>query len=336
MAKAKDKLPKNLSEGCRLCYQGAKLVLFITGRCDRDCWYCPLSEERKNVDVIFANDEKITKPEEAIPEAEVMDALGTGVTGGEPLLELDRVVEFCTYLKNHFGPNHHIHLYTGHAPTEEELAALAPCVDEIRMHPPHEEWSTIMDSKFPESIANAKKMGFSVGIEVPSLPGLRHFFPLLDSLDFLNINQLEWGDSCADAMRERKLEPENPLCNAIKGSTKWAGEINGHPKVHYCTSTFKDSVQLRERLKRIARNSARPFDMITEDGTVMYGSMDSGDDLEMILSCLKAGSYYEEMPDGTIEFDWQQMRKVPRKFGGERKIIERYPNDGMIVEVIPL
>ena len=76
--------------------------------------------------------------------------------------------------------------------------------------------------------------------------------------------------------------------------------------------------------------------MITEDGTVMYGSMDPGDDLEMILACLKAGSYYEEMPDGTIEFDWQQMRKVPRKFGGERKIIERYPNDGMIVEVIPL
>ena len=76
--------------------------------------------------------------------------------------------------------------------------------------------------------------------------------------------------------------------------------------------------------------------MITEDGTVMYGSMDPGDDLEMILSCLKAGSCYEEMPDGTIEFDWQQMRKVPRKFGGERKIIERYPNDGMIVEVIPL
>jgi len=29
------------------------------------------------------------------------------------------------------------------------------------------------------------------------------------------------------------------------------------------------------------------------------------------------------------------MRKIPHKFSGERKIIERYPNDGMIVEVIP-
>ncbi|MDR3102050.1 MAG: 4Fe-4S cluster-binding domain-containing protein [Methanocalculaceae archaeon] len=336
MAKLKDVLPKNLSEGCRYCYQGAKLVLFITGRCDRDCWYCPLSRERKNRDVIFANDQKITTPSEAIPWAEIMDARGTGVTGGEPLLEIERVVEFCSYLKDHFGKDHHIHLYTSHAPTVEELTALRPCVDEMRMHPPHEEWNCILESRFPEAIANAKRMGFSIGIEVPSLPGLRYFFPLLDSLDFLNINQLEWGDSCAEAMRERKLELVNPLCNAIKGSTKWACEINGHPKVHYCTSTFKDSVQLRERLKRTARNSARPFDMITDDGTVMYGSMALGSDLDMILSCLKAGSCYEVMLDGTIEFDWQQMWKVPCKFGGERKIIERYPNGGMIVEVIPL
>jgi Uncharacterized conserved protein related to pyruvate formate-lyase activating enzyme len=249
---AKLKLPKNLSEGCKLCYQGAKLVLFITGRCDRDCWYCPLSEERKDVDVIFANDRKVTTPEEAIEEGEIMDALGTGVTGGEPLLELERVVEFCTALKKHFGKEHQIHLYTGHAPTIEDLAALQGCVDEIRMHPPHEVWPQIMESPYIQSIKDAKELGFDVGFEVPSLQGLRHFFPVLDMVDFFNINQLEWGDANAEHMRERKLEPENPLCNAIKGSTKWAGEINGHPKVHYCTSTFKDSVQLRERLKRIA------------------------------------------------------------------------------------
>jgi len=332
---AKDKLPRNLSQGCRLCYQGAKLVLFITGRCPRTCWYCPLSEERKDQDVIFANDRKITTPEEAIEEAEIMDALGTGVTGGEPLFEIERVVEYCTALKKHFGSEHHIHLYTGEAPSEEQIAMLPSCIDELRMHPPHEDWPTIMESPYVHSIDAAKKQGLDVGIEVPSLQGLRHFFPLLDKLDFFNINQLEWGDTNADAMRLRKLEPINPLCNAIQGSTKWAGEINGHPKVHYCTSVFKDSVQLRERLKRIARNSARPFDMITDDGTIMYGSMNPGNDLEMILSLMRPGSTYAEMDDGTIELDWQQMRKIPAKFGSDRKIIERYPNNGMIVEVIP-
>ncbi|HJJ42368.1 MAG TPA: radical SAM protein [Methanocorpusculum sp.] len=328
--------PKNVSKGCRLCYQGAKLVLFITGLCDRNCWYCPLSEERKNVDVIYANDEKIETPQDAIAQAELMSALGTGVTGGDPLMELERTAEYCRALKNHFGKEHHIHLYTGHAVTEEELAELKGCVDEIRMHPPHDEWKGIENSKYIESVRNAKRMGFDVGFEVPSLKGLRNFFPVLDELDFLNVNQLEWGDSCADAMRERKLEPENDLSNAVKGSGKWASEINGHPKVHYCTSVFKDSVQLRERLKRIAANSARPFDTITDDGTIMYGSMNPGDDLELILSQLKAGSTYEEMADGTIELNWLQMRKLPKKFGSDKKIIERYPNDGMIVEVTPI
>jgi pyruvate formate-lyase activating enzyme-like uncharacterized protein len=329
------KIPRNLSEGCRQCYQGAKLVLFLTGRCDRDCWYCPLSGERKNRDVIFANDQKISSPKELVPEAEVMDALGTGVTGGEPLLEMERVAEYCGFLKDTFGKEHHIHLYTGRAPSAETLAGLQGIVDEIRMHPPHEIWGGIMESAFLPAIRTAKEMGFSTGIEVPSLPGLRNFFPLLSELDFFNINQLEWGEACADAMRERKLEPENPLSNAIRGSTKWACGINGHPKVHYCTSAFKDSVQLRERLRRIAGNSARPFDMITDDGTIMYGSMHPGSDLVMILSCLRAGSCYAEMEDGTIELDWQQMRKVPKKFGSDRKIIERYPNGGMIVEVTP-
>ena len=84
-------LPANLAKGCVLCYQGAKMVLFVTGRCHRSCWYCPLSEERKGKDMVFANEHPIEIPAQAVEMAERMSALGTGVTGGEPLLCLDRV-----------------------------------------------------------------------------------------------------------------------------------------------------------------------------------------------------------------------------------------------------
>ncbi|RPJ52981.1 MAG: radical SAM protein, partial [Methanobacteriota archaeon] len=69
------------SKGCALCCQGAKMVLFITGRCHRSCWYCPISRERSGQDVIYANDRPIRALPEIIEEAELMSALGTGITG---------------------------------------------------------------------------------------------------------------------------------------------------------------------------------------------------------------------------------------------------------------
>ncbi len=326
---------KNLSKGYHLCYQGAKLVLFVTRRYPRTYWACLLSEECKDQDVIIANDHKVTSPGETIEEAEIIDGLGTGVTGGEPLFEIECVVEYCTAFKKHFGPEHHIHLDAGNAPLGEELVMIAPCIDELRMPPPHGEWAVIMDSLYIQSTETARKRGLDVGIDVPLSWGLRHFFSLLDRMDFFNINQLEWGDANADVMCLRKLELITPLCNAIQGLTKWAGEINGHPKVHYCTSIFKDSVLLLERLKRLSHNSVRPFDIITNDGTIMYGLMNPGNGLEMILSLMRPGCTYAEMDNGTIELDWQQICKIPAKFDINRKIIERYPNNGMTVEVIP-
>src|SRR5512139_3746581 len=92
-----------LPEGCRLCYKGAKMVLFVTGICGKKCFYCPVSEARREKDVVFANERRVEKDEDIIEEALSMDALGTGITGGEPLLRLDRVVHYIRILKNRFG-----------------------------------------------------------------------------------------------------------------------------------------------------------------------------------------------------------------------------------------
>ncbi len=212
----------SLSKGCVLCHQGAKMVLFVTGRCHRTCWYCPLSRERKGTDTVFANEHPVDIPAQIIQEAENMSALGTGITGGEPLLCLDKVTEFCRLLKEHFGPEHQIHLYTAKAPTPGELAQMQGLVDEIRLHPPHENWKEILASDFIASARHAKEMGFDIGIEVPALPGLENLIPALPYLDFLNINELEWGESNAYHMRERGYELADELHNAIEGAKGWA------------------------------------------------------------------------------------------------------------------
>jgi len=327
-----------LSRGCILCHQGAKLVLFVTGRCHRTCWYCPLSSERKGTDTVYANERPVDIPAQIIEEAENMSALGTGVTGGEPLLCLDKVTEYCRLLKNHFGPGHQIHLYTAKAPTDEELAAMQGLVDEIRLHPPHECWESIAKTDYIVSAQHAKAMGFDIGIEVPALPGLEHLAAALPYLDFLNINELEWGDTNAYAMRERGYELADDLHNAIDGARGWAEELCRHEKVHFCTSAFKDSVQLRERLKRIAENTARPFEEITEDGTVVYGVLepDGADDgsIEVFREQLEPGSF--EIIDGHIELAWWLLTEYTGTINGNKYVVERYPNGGMIVELTPV
>jgi hypothetical protein len=122
------------------------MVLFVTGRCHRGCWYCPISTERNGGDAPFANDRKVEREEEILAEGEAMSALGSSITGGEPFLVLDRVVRICRMLKARFGKDHHIHLYTGVAPGPEQLALLQGLVDEIRLHPPEEHWPAILGS----------------------------------------------------------------------------------------------------------------------------------------------------------------------------------------------
>ena len=328
-----------LAKGCVLCNQGAKMVLFVTGRCHRSCWYCPLSSERKGTDTVFANERPVDIPSQIIEEAENMSALGTGITGGEPLLCLDKVTAYCRLLKEHFGPDHQIHLYTAKAPTPAELAAMQGLVDEIRLHPPHECWDTILETDFIRSARLAKEMGFDIGIEVPSLPGLENLVPALQYLDFLNINELEWGETNAYAMRERGLELADELHNAIDGAIGWAEELCRHDKVHWCSSAFKDSVQLRERLKRIAENTARPFDEITPDGTVVYGVFEPecGNTAEIahfLEERFEADSF--AIFTDRIETAWWLLEKHADEMAGEKYVIERYPNGGMIVERTPL
>ena len=333
------KIPANLAKGCVLCYKGAKMVLFITGRCRRSCWYCPLSEERKGNDVIFANEHRITGPEQAITVAERMTALGTGITGGEPFICLDRVVEYGSALKDHFGQEHQIHLYTAQAPKREDLARLTGIVDEIRLHPPRECWDHILETDFIASAKMAKEMGFDIGIEVPALPGLELLVPALPYLDFLNINELEWGETNADEMRERGYEPADGVHNAIAGARDWAEDLIRQDKVHWCASSFKDSVQLRERLKRIAENTARPFDEVTEDGTIVYGVLDlhPGTRDEVVARCRQFLSDDEFTDYGNrVETAWWLLEQYRDKIPGKKSVIERYPDEGMVVEVTPL
>ena len=125
-----------IAEGCKFCVKGEKLVLFVSGKCKRNCWYCSLSKKRKNKDIIFANERQIKNIKELIEEIKESKATSCGITGGDPLLFLNRTIKLSKVMKNMFGKKFHIHIYL---PTkyvnEEKLRKLSGYVDEVRFHP---------------------------------------------------------------------------------------------------------------------------------------------------------------------------------------------------------
>lgn len=329
-----------LPEGCRLCYKGAKMVIFVTGICGKNCFYCPVSYKRREKDSVFTNERIVEKDEELIEEAISMDALGGSFTGGEPLLKLERVLHYIRLLKNKFGMSFHIHLYTALAPGKNVLDSLKEAgLDEIRFHPPPDVWEYIRETPYRDSIIYAHELGISTGIEIPSIKSVPDgILSLLEDVDgFLNLNELEFSETNASGLGKKGYVPANDISMAVHGSREFAVSIKGR-KLHFCSSVFKDAVQLRERFKRIAKRTARDFDEITEDGTLLYGII-KGDCLSLLNEADVPENMFEVREDTIETSGWiaSEMAEELKETGCDVYIIERYPmKNGMVVERTPL
>src|SRR3989338_362887 len=93
----------DLPKGCSYCVKGEKLVLFVTGLCLRKCYFCPVSDEKYQKDVVFANELKVRNFKDILKEAKAMNAKGAGITGGDPLAKLSRTASCIKKLKEKFG-----------------------------------------------------------------------------------------------------------------------------------------------------------------------------------------------------------------------------------------
>lgn len=269
----KGKLPK----GCAKCIRGEKMVLFVTGICPNKCFFCPISEQKSGKDVVYANEWKIAKEKDILEEAKLTNAKGAGITGGDPLVKLDRTVKYIKLLKKKFGKKFHIHLYTPlNLVTEKSLEKLYKSgLDEIRFHPmldKHNEWPRIL---------LARKFKWDIGVEIPVIPGkkketIKLINYIKDKVQFLNLNELEISDTNVNKLVEKGFKPKDKISYGVKGSEKLAKELLKYLaktklNVHYCTTTTKDKVQLARRIKRRALNVAFKTDFISKEGTLVRG-----------------------------------------------------------------
>jgi len=313
------------------------MVLFITGLCGRNCFYCPVSERRRGKDAIYANEREVQSDVDLLYEARSMDALGTGITGGEPLMKLDRTLYYIELLKKTFGPAHHIHLYTSRAPSMRVLGQLAQAgLDEIRFHPPIEMWDCFDHTPYYTALRNADALGLCAGVEIPAIKRIPAILKALAECNaFLNLNELEFSETNCEALKARGFVPLESNYGAI-GSREIAQElISNTTRGYFCPSTSKDGIQLRERLKRKAKRLARPFDEITEDGTLVYA----------VIAPFSSAHFLRGVPselyvleNGTLQTSWLMALELVEKhptLSVKASIVETYP-DGMLVESTPV
>jgi pyruvate formate-lyase activating enzyme-like uncharacterized protein len=199
-------------------------------------------------------------------------------------------------------------------------------LDELRFHP------ELNNNKLWSRVDLLKKRTFKLGIEIPVLPNsfeitkkvVDYFIP---HVNFINLNELEISD--ADAFKIKNVHVRNSTYYGAAGSQETAMKIlnyisKQYPKmnVHYCTCKLKDKVQLGKRLTRRAKNTAKPFDIITEDGTLLRGA----------IYLEKPGFNYKKKLSET-----KNKEEIIKKLNVlKNSIIKKYSIPSKLIEVDPL
>ncbi|MBS1264181.1 MAG: hypothetical protein MAG715_01383 [Methanonatronarchaeales archaeon] len=325
--------------GCDLCEEGAKSILFLTGECPLDCFYCPTSERRREGGT-WINERPVESEEDVLEEIRLCGSEGTSVTGGDPATDVEGAAHWISTIREAFGPGHHVHMYTALPLDEGELDELEEAgLDELRLHPP--------EYRVTEALSETARRAadrFALGAEIPAVPGrVREAVEAVKSLpdvEFVNVNELELSDTNADGLREEGHGGTDGV--SATGSLETAEEAASALDVptRICTASFKDSVQLRNRYVRRARNVAT-VERYTKDGTLLYGYIEG--DAEAAVGVL--GS--EGVPEEAFHVSGDGLTCDPevasaladelREAGLSVAIEERLPtHEGTLIERQPL
>lgn len=330
-----------IAKGCKYCVKGEKLVLFISGICSRNCYYCSLSEKRKNKDIIYCNERICKNPKDAIKEAIESNATSMGITGGDPLLYINRTIQYAKALKQKFGKKFHIHIYLPtKLVTDDKIKRLSRYVDEVRFHPEflvntNPDLMELDINKIKNVLKYYKKE--NIGIELPMIPDkkkeiLDFILRLKDYIGFVNFNEFELSETNMNIIEKRyKLNPGGYTIKESIRAGKWILDQLNRKKVrlnvHLCTAELKNNYQFKNRL---LLHNILPYGYRTKDGTVKYLVIEKFD--KKIINYLKAHKlkYYIDKPKNRIILEEKSAQKLLRimknkKINIKVNIIEEFP-----------
>lgn len=265
---------KQISKGCKLCGEGKWSCLFITGKCNAACFYCPASQLKDEVPT-----SQNLEFETADAYAEYINYFnfkGVSFSGGEPLLYFDRTLEYLQKVRENCNPDIYTWMYTnGILSDVEKFNKLADAgLNEIRFD--------IGATKYTlDNVRKAKGIIPNVTIEIPAVPEEKEKIKLLlpeminAGVTNLNLHQLRLTKHNAPKLLKHKytyIHAEQPI---VLESELAALEIMAYSKqqklgigINYCSFFFKNRFQKAGFRNQLAGEFANAKDEITEKGMI--------------------------------------------------------------------
>ncbi len=261
-----------LSPGCQCCGDGSWSCLFINGRCNGRCFYCPTEQDDDGPPV--TNGLAFSSPEEYAGYVSLLGFKGVSISGGEPLLTPDLTLAYLQAVRERCGDDVHLWLYTnGTMLTADLCCRLRDAgLNEIRLD-------------LGAVRYNLKKLRLAVGciptitVEIPAVP---------EDEELLKLKMLEMVDSGVNHLNlhQMRLTPHNFRPLTERGYTFLHGERvtvleseltafrivrygleNEIPlPVNYCSFTYKRRFQHAAARRRAALTICNSTEVVTESG----------------------------------------------------------------------
>ncbi len=319
----------HLSPACVECTgnQGSE-TFSTTFACHRDCYFC-FNHNQPDYEQFF-RDGCPWEDELARSAAENDSLACVGITGGEPLLDLENVLRLLDRV-NGLWPHAHKRLYTsGDLLTEGSAQRLRDAgLDEIRFSVKDDD-SPDQQEKVLSALRLAKRFIPSVMVEMPVIPGagqhMRQLFRRFEDIGIDGINLLEFCFPFCnwDEFAKRGFMLRNPPFDvmydygysgglAVAGSEElafelmlWAQDQGMTFGRHYCSLENKHRSEIRQKNEPAA--GVHPCIEFDQDDFFLKTAKVFGPDRKTARSILEAAGCHDFVDDP----DEQSLAFPPR------------------------
>lgn len=268
-----------ISPGCALCGQGKWSCLFVNNICNASCFYCPSTQNDPGLPmtstVTFKN---------ALDYAHYVNRFGiegVGFSGGEPLMTLDRVLDYLNAIGAHASRPIYTWMYTnGILATADKFKALRDSgLNEVRFD--------LSANKYDLS-GLEKAVGIIpvVTVEIPAVPeDLGITKPLTAALSAMGVNYLNLHQIRCTQFNRPKLAGRGYTFVHGPGVAVLETELAAlelirhtldqgiHLPINYCSFTYRNQFQKAAARRRNAGLVKKAWEEITPTGLIRLMSI---------------------------------------------------------------